>query len=162
MLAIVVLACDEGVQTTGQAIDRDVEGRIVFVGEDDVEVAVELGSGKLSEVLRHERQADPVTLRALRRVSSRVDRPGEWRHGSGYGLTWPTMSFCISRGKSTMLSGFCVAGDLPLLPSLTEAMATGVASPKMGLLRQATGNAEAARTRRWDGWLLSETARYRR
>ena len=58
MLAIVVLACDEGVQTTGQAIDRDVEGRIVFVGEDDVEVSVQLRRRKVSKVLRDERQAD--------------------------------------------------------------------------------------------------------
>lgn len=58
MLAIVIIACDKGLQATSKAVDGDIEGRVVFVGEDDVEVSVQLRRRKVSKVLRDERQAD--------------------------------------------------------------------------------------------------------
>lgn len=58
MFGIVVLARDEGVQAASQPVDGRVERGIIVVGEDDVEVAVELGGGKLVKVLGHEGEAD--------------------------------------------------------------------------------------------------------
>ena len=42
MLCIVVLACRKRVKPTGQAVDGRIVVEVIVVGEDDVEVAVEL------------------------------------------------------------------------------------------------------------------------
>lgn len=67
MLGVVVFAGDEGVEAAGQPVYRGVEGRVILVGKDDVEVAVELGGSGLTEAPADEREADQIALRALER-----------------------------------------------------------------------------------------------
>jgi len=62
---IVVVARDERVETAGESVDWGVECRVVFIGEDNVEVAIELGCGELPKMLRDQREADEITLRAV-------------------------------------------------------------------------------------------------
>lgn len=65
VLGIVVVTRDKGIEAPGESINRGVEGRVVLVGEDNVEVSVQLGSGEVSEMLGDEGNADEVALRAL-------------------------------------------------------------------------------------------------
>ncbi len=65
MLGIVVVACDKGVKPAGKAINRRVECRVIFIGEDDVELSIKLGGSEVAEVFGYEREADDVALRAV-------------------------------------------------------------------------------------------------
>lgn len=65
VLGVVVFARNECVEPAGQPIDRGIEVWILFIGEDDVEVAVQLGGSELSEVLGYEGEAYQVGLGAL-------------------------------------------------------------------------------------------------
>lgn len=72
MLRIVVVTGSEGLQAAGQAVDRGVEDPIVFIGKYNVEISIQLGSGKVVEVLGNDREADQVVLLALRQNVSEV------------------------------------------------------------------------------------------
>lgn len=65
MLSVIVVACDKGIQATSQAVNGGVECGIILVGEDDVEVSVQLGGCKLVEVPGDEGKADQVALGAM-------------------------------------------------------------------------------------------------
>jgi hypothetical protein len=67
VLCIVVFARDEGVQPACQPIDGRVVGGIIFVWEDDVEAAVQLLCGDISEVLRNKGEGNEVGGRGLPR-----------------------------------------------------------------------------------------------
>ena len=65
VLCIVVFARDESVQPTCQPIDGRVVGWIIFIWEDDMEVAIQLLCGDISEVLRNEGEGNEVGGRGL-------------------------------------------------------------------------------------------------
>lgn len=65
MLGIIIITGGEGVEAAGQPVDGRVEGEVIVVGEDDVEVPVQLGGGELVEMLGDEGDADEVSLGAL-------------------------------------------------------------------------------------------------
>lgn len=60
VFSIVILARDESVQSACQTIDGRVVRRIIFIREDDMEAAVQLLRGNISEVLRDEGESNEV------------------------------------------------------------------------------------------------------
>lgn len=62
MLRIVVVARRKGIQPTSQTIDGGVERRVILVGENDVELAIQLGSGQFSALFGGKGEADEVGL----------------------------------------------------------------------------------------------------
>ena len=69
MAGIVVLARNEGIEPASQTIYRRIIGWVIVVGEYNVEMAVQLCSGQLSESVTGQSEADQVALGALNRVS---------------------------------------------------------------------------------------------
>ena len=65
MLGVIVFACGEGIETAGKAVNWRVEGGIIFIGKDDVEVSVQLRSSELSEVFGYKREAYEFSLVTL-------------------------------------------------------------------------------------------------
>lgn len=63
---IVIIAGDEGLQTARQPVYWRIEGGVVLIGKDNVEISIQLGCGQGSEVFGDERQADKLWLMALR------------------------------------------------------------------------------------------------
>lgn len=63
---IVIFTRDEGLQAACQPVYWRVEGGVVLVGEDNVEIAIQLGGSQRPEVVGDERQADELWLMALR------------------------------------------------------------------------------------------------
>lgn len=66
MLRIVVVTGDESVEASSEPVDGAFEGGVIFIGEDDVELAVEQGGGEIAEASGYESQADEIALGALR------------------------------------------------------------------------------------------------
>lgn len=58
MPRIVVVACDKGIEAAREAVDGRVVAGFLVVGEDDVEVAVQLGGSQVAEVLGDEGETD--------------------------------------------------------------------------------------------------------
>ena len=65
MGSIVVVACGKGVESAGEPVDGRLKGRVLFVGKDNVEIAIELLGSKVAKVSRDQRQADEFGLGAL-------------------------------------------------------------------------------------------------
>lgn len=65
MFRIVIVASNERLESSGQPVDRRVVRGVILVGEDNVKVAIELGGGKIVEVLGDKGQADQIGLGAL-------------------------------------------------------------------------------------------------
>ena len=60
VFGIIVLARYESVQSACQTIDGRVVRRIIFIREDDMEAAVQLLCGNISEMLRYEGESNEV------------------------------------------------------------------------------------------------------
>lgn len=108
VLRIIVLARHEGIQSTSQAVDGRVVRRIIFIGEYDMEVSVQLFSGKVSESLRDEGEGDQVGRRGL---SGKASVNGQVVQSPSLVLLIRTkesapaptclkISFCASAGRS--------------------------------------------------------------
>lgn len=80
MFRIVIFTRDECLQAACQPVYWRVEGGIVLVGEDDMEIAIQLGGSQRSEVVGDERQADELWLMALRLWFS--GKPLYWPDGA--------------------------------------------------------------------------------
>ena len=65
MFAVVVGARHKRIEAPGEPVDGGVVGRVILVGEDDVEVSIELDGGQLPEVSRDKREADEIVLGAV-------------------------------------------------------------------------------------------------
>lgn len=65
MFRIVVFARNESLQSPGQPVDGRVVRRVILVGKYNVEVAIELGGGKVVKVFGDEGQANQISLGAL-------------------------------------------------------------------------------------------------
>lgn len=70
MFGIVIIARGEGIEATSEAVNGTFEPQVIFIGEEDVEAAVQMGGGELVEVLRDECDADEIGLGALREGSA--------------------------------------------------------------------------------------------
>lgn len=85
---IVIVTGDESLQAACQPVYWRVEGGIVLVGEDNVEIAIQLCGSQRSEVFGDERQADELWLMALRlwfsgMPTERPDGAGAQARGRG-------------------------------------------------------------------------------
>lgn len=74
---VVIVTRDECLQSACQTIYWRVEGGIVLVGKNNVEIAIQLGGSQRSEVVGYERQADKFWLMALRLRFSGVSGTGQ-------------------------------------------------------------------------------------
>lgn len=105
MLGVVVVAGHEGLEAAGQAVDGRIERGVIFVGEHDVEVSIELGGSKVAEVFGDESEANKIALAALFGCQS-TGRIARGRGGGGkWRRTWLKMSFFVSSGRSKKLRG---------------------------------------------------------
>lgn len=101
--AIIVIAGDECVQSASKTIDGRIEGGVVVVGEDDVEVAIEVSGRQVAEMPRNEGEADEVGLGALGR--RRNQSAGDDSKREGRRRTCPKTSDCVSVGRSSNVLG---------------------------------------------------------
>ena len=65
MLGIVIFAGDKGIEAAGKSINGGVKGRVILVGENYVEIAIELGTGEVFKVPTDKSEADEVALGAM-------------------------------------------------------------------------------------------------
>lgn len=65
VLSIVVVASHKSVETAGQAVYGRVVFGVIFVWEDNMEIAIELGGSEFSAVSRHEGKAYQIGLGAV-------------------------------------------------------------------------------------------------
>lgn len=65
MLGIIIIAGGESIKTAGKTVDGRVEVEVVIVGEDDVEVPVQLGRGEFVEMAGDESKTYQIALGAL-------------------------------------------------------------------------------------------------
>jgi hypothetical protein len=67
VFGIVVFTRSEGIETSGQSINWRIKVPIIVIGENDVEVAIELRCSQFMKLPRHKCQANKVSLGALSR-----------------------------------------------------------------------------------------------
>lgn len=72
MFCVVIVARNEGLESSRQPVDGRVVRGVILVRKDDMKVAIELGGGKVAKVSGNERQADQISLRALQRQDGLV------------------------------------------------------------------------------------------
>lgn len=70
VFGIVIIARGEGIEATSEAVNGTFESQVIFIGEEDVETAVQMRRGELMEVLRDECDADEIGLGALQEGSA--------------------------------------------------------------------------------------------
>ncbi len=146
VFSIVILARDESVQSACQTIDGGVVRRIIFIREDDVEAAVQLLCGNISEVLRDEGESNEVGRRGLQEEgrSALYSRTGciTIRHLET--LTCLKISFCVSDGRSRMVIFFAPAAEAATVGAAMASAASALSMAAAGDDVESTGYSSAS------------------